>query len=132
VRWEADGSGVVSAGTRPAIVGGTPPQFGGRPEWWSPEHLLLSAVSLCLMSTFQVFMARQPFEVRRFSSLVKGILDKTAAGIAFTSIVIEVELETAAERIEDAKRLLESAKRHCIVANALKTPVDLRIAATAA
>jgi organic hydroperoxide reductase OsmC/OhrA len=84
------------------------------------------------MSTFRVFLHRQPFQVRRYSSLVKGILDKTAAGIAFTSIVLEVEFEAPAAHIEEAKRLLENAKRHCIVANALKTPVDLRIVAHAA
>jgi organic hydroperoxide reductase OsmC/OhrA len=127
VAWGADGSGVVSAGTRPVILGGPPPQFGGRPELWSPEHLLLSAVSLCLMSTFQAFLARQPFRLHRCSSLVKGILDKTAGGIAFSSIVIQVDFEAPAHRVDDVKRLLETAKRHCIVSNALRTPVDLRI-----
>jgi organic hydroperoxide reductase OsmC/OhrA len=132
VGWAPDGSGVVTAGSRPAILGGPPPEFGGQPELWSPEHLLLSALSLCLMSTFQVFLARQPFRVHRCSSRVKGILDKTAAGIAFASIVIDVDVEAAAHRVDDVKRLLETAKRHCIVANALKTPVDLRITAKAA
>jgi organic hydroperoxide reductase OsmC/OhrA len=84
------------------------------------------------MSTFQVFLARQPFRVHRCSSRVKGVLEKSAAGIAFSSIVIEVDVEAPAHRVEDVKRLLETAKRHCIVANALKTPVDLKISATAA
>jgi organic hydroperoxide reductase OsmC/OhrA len=131
VAWNPDGSGVVTAGSRPVILGGPPPQFGGRPELWSPEHLLLSALSLCLMSTFQVFLARQPFRVHGCSSRVKGILEKTAEGIAFSSIVIDVDFEAAAHRVEDVKRLLETAKRYCIVSNALKTPVDLRITAKA-
>lgn len=128
----SDGSGVLTAGARPQIAGGPPPQFGGQPDWWSPEHLLLSAVSLCLMATFQAFMARQPFEVRRYASTVKGMLDKTADGIVFTSIVIDVAFETAAERVDEATRLLEKAKRHCIVSNALRTPVDLRVSTTVA
>lgn len=132
VGWEPDGSGVVTAGSRPVILGGPPPQFGGRAELWSPEHLLLSALSLCLMSTFQVFLSRQPYCVIHCSSHVKGVLEKTAAGIAFSSIVIDVDVEAAAHRIEDVKRLLETAKRHCIVANALKTPVYLKITAKAA
>jgi organic hydroperoxide reductase OsmC/OhrA len=132
VGWGPDGSGVVTAGIRPEILGGPPPQFGGRAELWSPEHLLLSALSLCLMSTFHVFLSRQPFCVTHCSSRVKGVLVKTATSIAFSSIVIEVEFEAAAHRIEDVKRLLDTAKRHCIVANALKTPVELRISAKAA
>jgi organic hydroperoxide reductase OsmC/OhrA len=131
VRLEADGAGLLTAGARPAIIGGAPPQFGGEAAWWSPEHLLLAAVNLCLMTTFQAFVSRQALEVRRYQSLVKGILEKTPAGIVFTSIVVDVELETAAERVEDAKRLLESAKHYCIVSHALKTPVDLRIVANA-
>jgi organic hydroperoxide reductase OsmC/OhrA len=129
VAWNPDGSGVVTAGSRPVILGGPPPEFGGRPELWSPEHLLLSAISLCLMSTFEAFLERQPFRVHSCSSRVKGILEKTAGGIVFSSIVIEVDFEAAAHRVEDVKRLLETAKRHCIVSNALKTPVDLRITA---
>ena len=34
------------AGPRPAsIEAGAPPEFGGQDSWWSPEHLLLSALS---------------------------------------------------------------------------------------
>jgi organic hydroperoxide reductase OsmC/OhrA len=127
LQWEAGRTGLLSSDSRAAIVTGPPPQFGGEPEWWSPEHLLLSAVSSCLMTTFQAFAARQTLGVQRYSSAVKGMLAKTPTGITFTSIVISVELTAAPDRLVDAVRLLEEAKRHCIVANALKTPVDLRI-----
>jgi organic hydroperoxide reductase OsmC/OhrA len=125
--WQPGGHARLSAGERPAIVTGPPSQFGGEPSWWSPEHLLLSAVSSCLMATFQAFATRHSLGVQSYSSVVKGILAKTPAGLTFTSIVISVELIAAPERLVDAVRLLEDAKRHCIVANALKTPVDLRI-----
>jgi organic hydroperoxide reductase OsmC/OhrA len=129
LRWEGDGRGVLEAGSRPAIVAGLPPEFGGEADRWSPEHLLLSAVSLCLMNTFHVFAAKQALAVQSYSSAVKGILDKTRAGLAFTSIVILVELSAPAEQLEEAERVLENAKHYCIVANALKTPVDLRVMA---
>jgi hypothetical protein len=83
-------------------------------------------------ATFQAFMARQDFEVRHYASTVKGMLDETPDGIVFTSIVIEVAFETPAERVDEATRLLEAAKRHCIVSNALRTPVDLRVSTTVA
>jgi organic hydroperoxide reductase OsmC/OhrA len=127
-----DGVGVLEAGSRPVIVAGLPPQFGGDAEKWSPEHLLLSAVSLCLMNTFQVFVAKKELAVRSYSSVVKGILDKTPAGLAFTSIVVVVELSAPHDQLEEAKQVLENAKHYCIVANTLKTPVDLRIVATPA
>jgi organic hydroperoxide reductase OsmC/OhrA len=132
LQWEGGDAGLLSAGSRPAIVTGPPPQFGGEPEWWSPEHLLLSAVSSCLMTTFRAFAAKQALDVQRYSSVVKGMLAKTPTGIMFTSIVISVDLTAAPDRLVDAVRLLEDAKHYCIVANALKTPVDLRISPRAA
>jgi len=132
LEWETGRVGCLSAGSRSAIATGPPPQFGGEPEWWSPEHLLLSAVSSCLMTTFQAFAVKHALGLQRYSSVVKGILAKTPMGIMFTSIVISVELVAAPDHLVDAVRLLEDAKRYCIVANALKTPVDLRISPLAA
>jgi len=132
VRSEGPGRGVLEAGSRPAIVAGLPPEFGGDAERWSPEHLLLSAVSLCLMNTFQVFAERRGLSVGAYSSVVKGILDKTSAGPVFTSIVVVVDLEAPPSMREEAWRVLEDAKHHCIAANALRTPVDVRLVTAAA
>ncbi len=123
---------ILAGGRRPEIVGGAPPEFDGRPEWWSPEHLLLSAAGLCLMTTFQAFAARASLAVPGYESRVEGVLDKTPAGLAFTSIRITVDLRVAEADRTRAEQLLQSAKRHCIVANALKPPVELRTAANVA
>jgi organic hydroperoxide reductase OsmC/OhrA len=118
---------ILAGGRRPEIVGGPPPEFDGRPEWWSPEHLLLSAAGLCLMTTFQAFAARAGLPVAGYESRVDGALDKTPAGLGFTSIAITVELRVSDEDRTRAEQLLQSAKRHCIVANSLKTPVELHV-----
>ena len=125
--FAGNGSATLAGGSRPDIVGGPPPEFDGRADWWSPEHLLLSAAGLCLMTTFQAFAARAGLPVEGYESRVDGVLDKTAAGLAFTSIAITVDLRVAETDRTRAEQLLQSAKRHCIVANALKTPVELHI-----
>jgi organic hydroperoxide reductase OsmC/OhrA len=127
-----DGAALLGGGSRPEIVGGPPPEFDGREGWWSPEHLLLSAVGLCLMTTFQSFAARAGLAVAGYESRVDGVLDKTAAGLVFTSIRVAVELRVAEADRARAEQLLQSAKRHCLVANALKVPVELEAMATAA
>lgn len=129
--WQGDRGAVLSAPPRPEILGGPPSQFLGRDDWWSPEHLLLSAASLCLMATFQSVASHADLAVVRYQSLVKGLLDRTPDGLAFTSIVLHVDLQVAAADVERAGQLLEKAKHHCIVANALKVPVDLRHSITA-
>ena len=119
------GGAVLSAAPRPEFRGGPPAEFGGRDEWWSPEHLLLSAAGLCLKTTFDAFAARAGVPVLAWTSRVLGTLDKTTQGLAFTRIAIEVELVTAPEHADRARELLQSAKKHCIVSNALKTPVEV-------
>src|SRR5205814_3587713 len=68
---------ILAAANRPDIVGGPPPEFDGKQEWWSPEHLLLSSVALCLMTTFQAFARRARLHVAGYESRVEGVLDKT-------------------------------------------------------
>jgi organic hydroperoxide reductase OsmC/OhrA len=63
--------------------------------------------------------------VEGYESRVDGVLDKTAAGLAFTSIAITVDLRVAEADRTRAEQLLQSAKRHCIVANSLKTAVQV-------
>jgi organic hydroperoxide reductase OsmC/OhrA len=116
---------VLSGGVKPPIVGGPPPDFGGSPVWWSPEHLLLSAANLCFMATFRAIAARGAVTVEAFESEAEGVLDRAPAGLAFVSIDLRVALRVATGQAELAERLLQSAKRHCIVANSLNAPVRL-------
>jgi organic hydroperoxide reductase OsmC/OhrA len=125
--WEAAQAQRLLAPPRPDILAGPPPQFGGRDDWWSPEHLLLSSLLACLAATFQAVIARARLEVPRYRARAEGVLDKTASGLAFTSITVEAEIEAAGADVERAERLLYSAKTHCIVGNSLKTPVELRV-----
>jgi len=123
-----DGRGIVTAPPRPFILGGPPPEFDGRDGWWSPEHLLLSSLALCLFTTFQVFARRSGLKIQGYASRVDSTLDKTPGGIGFTSIVVHVDLRVAPADREKADQLLLAAKRHCIVSNALKTDVQIETA----
>lgn len=120
------GPGVsIAAEPRPAIEGGAPGTFGGRDDWWSPEHLLLASLGLCLKTTFDAFAAKDKLDVRSYASRVSAVLDKTAAGLVFTSMAVELEIEVPAAETERARQVLKAAKQWCIVSNALKTPVDV-------
>jgi organic hydroperoxide reductase OsmC/OhrA len=128
----SNGTARLGGGKRPEILSGPPPEFGGSEEWWSPEHLLLSAAALCLMTTFEALAARSRLQVDGYESRVAGVLDKSSAGLGFTSIRIAVDLRVAEADRTRAEELLQSAKRHCIVANALKPAVELETLVNAA
>jgi len=125
--WPGRGGALIHAGSRPLITGGAPPEFDGRGSWWSPEHLLLSSLSLCLMTTFESVANKARLDVQRYRCWAEGVLDRTDGGLGFTSIGLRVEVEVAPEDAERATKVLASAKKHCIVANALKPLVTLDV-----
>lgn len=114
----------VTAPPRPVILGGPPPQFDGNDEWWSPEHLLLSSAALCFAMTFDSFARRAqwPYDSLRCDAV--GVLDKTPEGFRFVEILLNPVLKSSGDP-EKGRALLESAKKHCIVANSLKAEVRL-------
>jgi organic hydroperoxide reductase OsmC/OhrA len=128
VRLEARETGaVLQAAPRPRILGGAPAEFGGSDQWWSPEHLLLASVNLCLRATFEALARLKHLDVWGYASTARGVLDRTPAGPTFTSFTIAVELTITPGEAERARALLEKAEQHCIVANTLKVPVHLEI-----
>ena len=121
--WEGGSRAALSSGSRPVLTGGPPPEFDGEPGWWSPEHLLLSAANLCLMTTFFALARRAGLEPAAYRSRAEGTLDKTPEGLVFTRILLRVSIRSA--RAEEARRILDAAKKHCIVSNSLRRPVEL-------
>jgi organic hydroperoxide reductase OsmC/OhrA len=115
----------VEAAPRPVLDGGPPPEFGGIDTTWSPEHLLISSLGLCLFTTFEAYAAKDQLEVRDWRSEIAATVEKTAKGLAFTSFRIGLDLEVADADAERARALVERAKRGCMVSNALAVPVEL-------
>ena len=119
----ANSRATMSAGPRPVLSGGPPPEFGGDDKSWSPEHLLLASAGLCLMTTFAAIAAKSKLEYSGYDSHAQGTLDKTPEGLRFTRIALKVVIRSA--DAEKATRLLDMAKKHCIVSNSLRLPIEL-------
>lgn len=126
--WEEGTRAALSSGSRPVLVGGPPPEFDGEPTAWSPEHLLLSSANLCFMTTYFALVKKSGLEIGRYRSRAEGILEKTKEGIAFTRIALQVSILAPAARLDEARKLVETAKKHCIVSNFLKKPVEVEVA----
>lgn len=123
LEWKGERQASLLAASQPPITGGPPPQFDGSDALWSPEELLLSAVQLCLMTTFFSLTARQKLAVSSYASEIEGTLEKTAEGLRFTRITLKVQL--GSEEPAKASELLQTAKKYCIISNALNVPVEL-------
>jgi organic hydroperoxide reductase OsmC/OhrA len=130
--WKAGREGLVTAPPRPPIAAGPPPEFDGRADAWSPEHLLLSALNLCQMTTFLALAARARLEVVSYRSSASGVLDKTVEGLRFTAVQLHIDLAVPEADVERGRQLLHTAHKHCIVSNALKVEVEIEAAVAAA
>lgn len=126
--WKDGDRSEISAGARPKIGGGSPPEFDGADlTRWSPEHLILAALSQCLLLTWIALNKRAAIELKGWQSTGSSTLDKTKEGLVFTEFRLKVTLTVPAARAEEARKLVETSKKYCIVANSLKTPAVLDV-----
>lgn len=115
----------LAAPPRSPLAVGPPPQFGGSNEVWSPEELLVGATLECLWTTFEAYARHDQLDVAGWRGTGTGVLDKGPSGPVFTSITLTVELTVPAADLERARRVLDTAEKHCIISNALRVPVTV-------
>lgn len=115
----------LTAEPRQPIAVGAPPQFGGTNEVWSPEELLVGAVLLCLKTTFDAFARKAELAIHSWMGKGTGVLDNGPAGAIFTSIRIELDIETDSGAESRVRDLLRSVERACIISRAIEAPVEV-------
>jgi organic hydroperoxide reductase OsmC/OhrA len=113
----------LEAPPRPLISGGPPPELDGDASVWSAEHLLLSSIGMCVLTTFEAFAARDRVDLLAWEARVGGMVDRTETGLHFTKFTIEVDMEVS--DVERARSTLDEAQQHCLVSNALKAQVEI-------
>jgi organic hydroperoxide reductase OsmC/OhrA len=113
----------LEAPPRPQISAGPPPEFDGDATAWSAEHLLLSAIGMSVLTTFEAFAARARVDLLAWEARVGGMVDRSEQGLQFTRFTVEIDMEVS--DVERARETLDEAQRHCLVSNALEAPVEI-------
>ncbi len=104
-----------------------PPEFGGEPGAWTPEHLLLAAVASCYVATFRGMAEKSKLEIHGIEVNVEGVIEKQEGSLRFTSIILRPEATILREEdFERAMRLLEKAERGCLIARSLSSEIVLQ------
>lgn len=102
---------------------------------WSPEHLLLSSLGLCMLTTFEAFCARDGIDLASWNASLDGTVERSSQGLIFSSIVLSLDIEIAGNT-DHVEQTLEDAKRYCLIINSLSVPVvveaNIRSSAAAA
>jgi organic hydroperoxide reductase OsmC/OhrA len=103
-----------------------PPEFGGEPGVWTPEHFLLAAVASCFIETFKAVARASKLEFQGIEVGVDGLMEKEAGGLRFTKITIRPSIiiyDDAAQEI--ALRVLSKSERTCLVVRSLSSAIEL-------
>lgn len=103
----------------------TPPQFDGGVEGiWSPEHLFVSSVSSCFMTTFVAIAEYSKLKFENLEVQATGKLDKKDGKFVVSEIILCPELTIADEKfVEKAKRIMEKAEEACLITRSIKTKI---------
>jgi peroxiredoxin-like protein len=103
----------------------TPPDFEGGVEGiWSPEHLFLSSVSSCFMTTFVAIAEYSKLSFEDLQVKATAKLGKVDGKFEVTEIRLKPELLIGEEKFTDkARRIMEKAEQACLITRSIKTKI---------
>jgi organic hydroperoxide reductase OsmC/OhrA len=103
------------------------PPFGGDPAKLNPEQLLVLAASSCQMLSFLAVAARARIDVTAYADNAEGVMPADDRPMRITRIVLRPQITITDDAPDDARltQLVETAHRHCFIANSLTTEIAI-------
>lgn len=103
----------------------TPPDFDGGVEGiWSPEHLFLSSVSSCFMTTFVAIAEYSKLSFEDLDVKAMAKLGKVDGKFEVSEITLRPELLIGDKKFADkARRIMEKAEQACLITRSIKTKI---------
>ena len=125
LNWLADTRGILSAKDANGIVHvATPPEFGGEGKPWTPEHLFLSSISSCYMTTYLVFAKKLGFEISHFDCNTIGQIEIIEGKYKFTNINLFPKVFITGEELREKARIaMEKTHKYCLITNSVNASV---------
>jgi peroxiredoxin-like protein len=114
----------LSAAGLPDLSTAPPAEYDGPGDAWSPEHLLLAAVSACFLFTFRAVARASQAEFVEVQLDTAGTVDRAAGITRFTDIVVRPTVTTRHGADAAAvQRAVDKAASRCLVSSSLAVPV---------
>ena len=121
-----EGPVTVSSAGLPDLISTPPPEFDGPEGYWSPETLLVGAVSDCFILTFRGIAQANKLDWNQIECKTEGILDRLDRVTRFTGFQVRAVLHVPpGSDVEKAHRLLEKAKQSCLITNSFSADTEL-------
>ena len=127
IDWKGEKDLRLGAGKLPVIGAGAPPEFKGKEDNWSPEHLFVASLNTCYTLTLLAIAEFSKIALVSVSSTAKGKLEKVqGGGFQITEIVVKLRVVLASVNdLTRMPRILEKAKENCFVSNSIKSAIKI-------
>ena len=127
VTAEPDGNIALKADDSPLLIVATAAPFGGKGNQWSPETLLVGAVTSGFALSFRTIASTSKLAWNSLACSAEGVLEPIGGGARFTSISISATL-TVPEDTDSSKAqtLLEQAEATCMINRSLLSEIRLK------
>jgi organic hydroperoxide reductase OsmC/OhrA len=129
----------VTAPGLPVLPGSADPAFRGEPDRWSPELLLVAALSQCHLLWYLHLCADAGVVVTGYTDTPTGLMAEDGdpitdgGGGRFTQVTLRPAVTVAAaDMVDRALALHEPAHHRCFIANSVNFPVDVKAVARVA
>ena len=124
--WTSARRGLLSAVEKPNIVVGSPPEFKGEPDVWSPEELLVGSVNTCIMLTFLSLAQARGLTPAAYESEAEGLLENVEGKYRITEVTVRPHITVNGEaELERAREIIERAEAECFISNSVKSTVKI-------
>lgn len=134
INWEKNRKGIMCSPelnkeNGVCIEVATPPEFPkGMKGIWSPEHLLVAAVSSCLMTTFLSIAENSTLEFANFSCEAKGKQEAIEGKLIISEILLKPTVVIHDETNRNkALRIVKKAEDACLIARSIKSKITTEI-----
>jgi tRNA-Thr(GGU) m(6)t(6)A37 methyltransferase TsaA len=118
--------GVFSGLNRHEVVVGCSAEFGGKKEYWSPQHLFVGAIETCIMTTFLWLLKRNNLGIISYRSKAAGKAQLKNKNFVFTEVTVKPIISVDSAKIKkDIHNLINEAGEQCMVSKSVNCPVIL-------
>jgi organic hydroperoxide reductase OsmC/OhrA len=124
--WTSARRGLLSAVEKPNIVVGSPPEFKGDPDVWTPEELLVGSLNTCIMLTFLSLAQARGLTPAAYESEAEGLLENVEGKFRLTEVAVRPHIAVKGEaELERAREIMERAEGECFISNSIKSKVKI-------
>ena len=124
--WSSARRGTLSAVGKPNVVVGSPPEFKGDADNWSPEELFVGSLNTCIMLTFFALAQARGLMPVGYESEAEGLLENVDGKYRITEVTVRprVVVETDAQ-LELGRKTMEAVEARCFVSNSITSRVTV-------